>query len=79
MKKIRIAFLSCLWGAVFLFGAMCANVGYAYANAVCAMEHHFTSAPPSVAFLLVIPYSLAIFILAVVCIILQKKYKRASW
>ena len=78
MKKIRNTLYSCLAATVLLFGAMCANVGYAYANAVCAMKHYGTSAPPSVAFLIAIPYSFAIAILVVVCILLYKKYKRAS-
>ena len=78
MKKIRNALYSCLAATVFLFGAMCANVGYAYANAVCAMKHHHTSAPPSIAFLLLIPYLLGIAILSTVCYVLYKKYKRAS-
>ena len=78
MKKIRNTLYSCLVATVLLFGAMCANVGYAYANAVCAMKHYGTSAPPSIAFLIAIPYSVAITILVVVCILLYKKYKRAS-
>ena len=78
MQKIRNALYSCLVATVLLFGAMCANVGYAYANAVCAMKHYGTSFPPSIAFLIVIPYLFAIAILAVISFVLYKKYKRAS-
>ena len=78
MKRIRVSFFICLSVAVLLFGAMCANVGYSYARAVCAMEHHYASAPPSIAFLIAIPYLFAISILAVVGFVLYKKQKGAS-
>ena len=52
--------------AVFLFGAMCAVVGYNYAYLDYAGRHMGFSAPPSVAFLYAIPFIAAILVMLII-------------
>ena len=47
---------------VLLLCAMCATVAFHYAQMICAMNHYGASAPPSIAFLLAIPYLIGILI-----------------
>lgn len=76
--KNRVACIMSFVTAILLFGAMCATVGFCYARAICAMEHHFTSAPPEVVFLMAIPFVFGISIFAVLGIFFYRKAKRAS-
>lgn len=73
MKKVRVACVVFFATAVLLFGTMCATISFCYARAICAMEHHFTSAPPEVVFLMAIPFALGISIFVVLGIIFYKK------
>lgn len=78
MKKMKVACITFFIASVLLFGAMCATVAFCYARAICAMEHQFTSAPPEIAFLLLIPFVMGIAICVFLCAVFYKKYKGTS-
>ena len=58
-----------------LFGAMIASVTHSYFSQLHAIEYHFTSAPASIAFLMVIPYGFAIAVCVVLGLVFRKKSK----
>ena len=60
--------------SIFLFGAMCAVVGYNYAYMEYAGRQLGFSAPPSIAFFYAIPFIAAILVL----LILAKKLSDKS-
>ncbi len=70
---MKIAARICLCLALVLSHVMCATVAYSFASMLCAVRHHMTSAPASVAFLLLIPFLAAIAICLVLSAIFRKK------
>ncbi len=62
--------------SVLVFGAMCAVVGYEYADIQCAIVHSGTSAPAWVAFVYAIPFAVAILIFAIVALVFYCKSKK---
>ena len=78
MKRIKRTYIAFFALAILLLCVMCATVGFCYARAICAAEHHFTSAPPEVAFLTAIPFLLGVSVFAVLGTIFYRKSKRAS-
>ena len=75
-EKILAAFFGIL--SVIRLCAMCADIALSYARMLCATEHCGASAPPSVAFLLAIPFGGAILISAALCLFFYKKYRSKS-
>ncbi len=75
MKQAKI--IAIVFGVIteVLLCAMCSIVSYSYRNLICAMEHVGGSAPPSVAFLLAIPFGIGIAVSAVLCWIFYRKAK----
>ena len=61
--------------AVLLWGAMCAVVAWNYVDMLHGIEHHGFSAPASIAFLVAIPFALAIIVCVVLAIVFHKKSK----
>ena len=76
MKKYKV--LSIIFGVItiFLLCVMCSVVAYSYSNLVCAMKHAGGSAPPSVAFFLIIPFLVGIVISLFLCFIFYKKFNK---
>ncbi len=74
MKHARI--ISRVFGicALVLLCAMCSFVSYEYAVLLWAGKHFLTSAPAWVAFLLAIPFSIAIGICFVIHLYFKKRY-----
>lgn len=76
MKKAKT------WAIVFavltevLLCAMCVAVGFSYSNAVCAMNHQGASAPPIIALIVVIPFSVGIAFTAYMGCYFYKKSKQ---
>ena len=73
MKK---AFWFCITAMLLLSHTMCAVVSYEYASLQCAVKHALTSAPASLAFLLAIPFAVAILIFAVAAFFCHRKLKK---
>jgi len=73
MKKAKI--LSVFFGilTVILLCAACASVAFSYARMICSIEHCGASAPASIAFLLAIPFGVAILISAALCLFFYRK------
>ncbi len=69
MKNLSNVFLIL---AVFLACAMCFVVGYDYADMLWGVRYGGYSAPAWTAFLIVIPYALAI----AVCLILSRAFRK---
>lgn len=59
-----------------LFGAMIASVTHSYFSNLHAIEYHHTSAPAEIAFLLIIPYAIAIAVCLVIGCFVRKKEQR---
>lgn len=76
MKKYKR--LSCLLGvlAVLLSHVMCAAVAYNYCSMQWAGQYAGNSAPPSVAFLLCIPYGGGIILCAALAWLFYRKYRK---
>ena len=76
MKRNKI--LAVVFGVitVLLLCAMCATVAFSYAEMICAMNHCGASAPPEIAFFLVIPFLVGIAISAVLWTVFHKKLQR---
>ena len=76
MKRNKV--LSVIFGVitVLLLCVMCATVAFNYAQMICAMNHCGASAPPSVAFLIAIPFLVGIAISAVLWAVFHKKSQR---
>lgn len=55
---------------------MCANVAYEYCNMYWGMRYGGNSAPPEVAFVLAIPYTVGIVLSLNLSYIFKKKYKK---
>ncbi len=72
MKKLSILFALL---AILLSDVMCAVVFYSYAELVWCAEYGATSAPPSIAFLLSIPFLLGIAALALLSVFFRKKHR----
>ena len=75
MKK---AFLILVSIAFFLSLAACAIVAYQYALMLCNVAHNGASAPASVAFLLLIPFLLAVFALLIAAHICYQKSRKGE-
>ncbi|MBE5818605.1 MAG: hypothetical protein E7312_06065 [Clostridiales bacterium] len=56
-----------------LFGAMIASVTHSYFSNLHAIEYHYTSAPAEIAFLLIIPYAVAIALCLGIGYVLRRK------
>lgn len=56
-----------------LFGAMIASVTHSYFSQLHAIEYHHTSAPAEIAFLLIIPYAIAIAVCLLIGCFVRKK------
>ncbi len=65
--------------SVLLFGAMCAVVGYTYADIQCAIEHGGTSAPAWVAFFYGIPFAIVILICVIIAAVFHRKSKKVAY
>ena len=72
LKKLSNLFFTL---SKMLVGAMIASVTHSYFSQLHAIEYHHTSAPASIAFLLLIPYSIAIGICLVIGYVASKKSK----
>ena len=72
LKKLSNLFFTL---SKMLFGAMIASVTHSYFSQLHAIEYHYTSAPASIAFLLLIPYCIAIGICLVIGYVANKKSK----
>ena len=59
-----------------LFGAMIASVTHSYFSQLHAIEYHHTSAPAEIAFLLIIPYAIAIAVCLIIGCFVRKKEQR---
>ena len=59
-----------------LFGAMIASVTHSYFSNLHAIEYHHTSAPAEIAFLLIIPYAIAIAVCLIIGCFVRKKEQR---
>lgn len=75
MRKLSNLF-GCL--AILLSNIMCAVVAYSYRDMLCGGMHMGYSAPPEVAFINVIPYSIGIIISIFLAYHFHKKAKRAE-
>ena len=75
MKK---AFWILILTALVLSHVACAVVAYHYCAMLCDIAHNGASAPASVAFLLLIPFLLAIFALLIAARICYKNSKKGK-
>lgn len=76
MKIFRVTALLFVAVALILSHAMCANVAFQYCNMLWGIEYGGYSAPANTAYLLAIPYLLAIIITLTFAVILWQKAKR---
>ena len=79
MKRNKILALFFGLLTVILLCAMCATVAFNYSQMVCAMNHCGASAPPSVAFLLAVPFLIGILISMALTIVFYKAYIRKKF
>ena len=79
MKRNKVLSVVFAVITVLLLCAMCATVAFSYAEMICAMNHCGASAPPEIAFFLVIPFLVGIAISAVLWTVFHKKSKRNSF
>ena len=61
------------WAAIILACAMCATVAYEYRSLLCSGQHMGTGAPANLAFLLAIPYLIAIALSTALHLYFKKK------
>ena len=72
MKRLSLLFAVL---AILLWGAMCAVTAWNYCDMLHGIEHHGYSAPASIAFLVAIPFAVAIIVCVVLAIVFHKKSK----
>ena len=72
-KKISKLFFALSY---MLIGAMSASVTHSYFSNLHAIEYHHTSAPAEIAFLLIIPYAIAIAVCLIIGCFVRKKEQR---
>ena len=78
MKKYKIISIVFCVVSIVLLCVMCSVVSYSYANLVCSMNHIGGSAPPDVAFLLIIPFMFGIVITSLLSFYFYKKMKNSK-
>lgn len=77
MKKYKYLSYIFIGFAIFLSDIMCATVAYNYCNMQWEIQFAGFSAPPSVAFLLIIPYAAGIVICTVLGWFFLRKYRKS--
>ena len=75
MKKLSITFAIL---AIIISNIMCVVVSFTYRDYICAVEHHYTSAPAEIALLYIIPFAITIAICLILSVIFYKKSKKVN-
>ena len=71
----RKLFAAAVAAGVLLSNGMCAVVAYAYQDMLCGIAHQGYSAPAQAAFLLAVPFGVAVLFCTVAAVVFYKKSK----